>query len=66
MLRTLFAVVLVTGATLGASAPAPAIDFIALHRHQGSSRACRDLNHTVGGGFVACSTYWRRMPVTAS
>ena len=62
MLRKLFAVVLVTGATLAASAPAPAIDFICSCTvcHQGSSLACRDLNHTVGGGFVACSTYWTK------
>ena len=61
MIRKLFAVLLVTGLGLAASAPAPAIDFICSCSvcANGQGPACRDF-HSGTSRFTSCSTYWAK------
>ncbi len=57
MIRKLFAVLLVTGLGLVASAPAPAIDFICSCSlcNNGQGPGCRDLRTN---RFTSCADYW--------
>jgi len=60
MIRKLFAVLLVTGISLVASVPAPAIDFICSCTlcHNGQGPGCRDPR--APGGFNSCANYWAK------